>query len=87
MLGVLLALGYSAQERRSTRLALILVGSELVAAIIYAFDAKLSPDLINRVVNVIGAGIVVWVIVIAVRLALSKGRRIVNGGRKLKRQA
>jgi hypothetical protein len=80
--GALLALGYAAQERRSSRLALILIGAEALAALIYLFDAKHSPGIIDRLTNVAGFAVAAWVIIVAVRLARSKGRRIVSAGRR-----
>src|SRR6185312_6035667 len=43
--GFLLGVGYFAQEKRSSRLALLLIGSEAVAALIFLFDARQAPSL------------------------------------------
>jgi hypothetical protein len=80
-LGVLLGLGYVAQERRSSRLALALIGAEALAALIFIFDAKQSPGLLDRLTNLVAFIIAIWVIVVAARLALARGRRIVSAGR------
>lgn len=82
ILGSIAAFGYVAQERRSTRLAFILIGIEGVAALIYLFDAKHSLGLLERVLNLISFAITGWVVVVAIGLAQSRGRRIVSGGRR-----
>jgi hypothetical protein len=82
VLAAIAAFGYIAQERRSTRLALILIGIEGMAALFYLFDAKQSLGLLERISNLISFVVAGWVVVIAVALAQSHGRRIVSGGRR-----
>jgi hypothetical protein len=85
VLAVIAILGYIAQERRSTRLAYILMGIEAGAALIYLFDAKQAPGFVDRITNLLTFLIAVWVIVVAWRLAQSKGARIVRRQRTRKR--
>jgi len=75
-LGFLLLLGYIAQERRSTNLARLLMGFEASAALIFLFDAKQSPGVIDRLTNLIYFALAVWVILLAWRLSRAKGGRI-----------
>ena len=77
-LGFLLALGYMAQERRSTSLARLLMGFEAFAALIFLFDAKQSPGVFDRITNFIYFLLAAWVIILAWRLSRSHGGRIVH---------
>ena len=77
-LGVLTALGYVAQERRSTRLAQVLIVLEIFAVIIYLFDTKQSNDIVDRITNFLSFLLAAWVILIAWRLMRAKGGRIVT---------
>lgn len=74
----LLGLGYTAQERRSRRLAKLLILAEAVVALFYLFDTKQAPALIDRVTNFIACATAVWVAIVATRLARAGGRRVVN---------
>jgi hypothetical protein len=78
VLGVIAGLGYAAQARRSSRLAQILIAIETVAALIYLFDAKQVPDVVDRITNFLSFLVATWVVVIAWRLMLAKGGRIVK---------
>ncbi|HVU59803.1 MAG TPA: hypothetical protein VHC98_03120 [Candidatus Saccharimonadales bacterium] len=81
-LAFLVLLGYSAQARRSTRLALMLVIAELLALGFFLFDAKQAPDIVERITNALSALLAVWVILVALRLANARGQRIVNRPRR-----
>ena len=74
----LLALGYVAQERRSVRLAYLLIASELIAALVSIFDARQSASVVDKFTNFISFVAAVWVIYVAWRLARAKGGRIVR---------
>ena len=77
-LGFLLALGYTAQERRSSNLARLLMGFEGFAALIFLFDAKQSPGIFDRITNFVYLLLAVWVIILAWRLSRAHGGRIVH---------
>lgn len=77
-LGVLTIIGYTAQERRSTRLAYILMAIEMGTALIYLFDAAQSTGLTDRVTNFLSFVLAAWIILVAWRLAQAKGGRIVK---------
>lgn len=76
--GALWGLGYLAQERRSARLALLLIGCEGFAALVFIFDAKQSPAIVDRLTNVLSFFVALWVMVVAWRLGRAKGGRIVH---------
>ena len=77
-LGVLCGLGYVAQERRSIRLAQLLIAAEGFAALIYLFDTRQSPDIVDRAANFLSFLVAAWVIFIAWQLMRSRGGRIVK---------
>lgn len=75
---LLLGLGYVAQEKRSSRLALLLIGCEAFAALIFLFDTRQAPGFIDKVTNALSLVIAVWVAYVAFNLYRAKGARIVR---------
>src|SRR5579871_2110764 len=49
--GLLLGIGYVAQEKRSSKLALLLIVVQAFTALIFIFDARQSPGLVDKVTN------------------------------------
>ena len=78
ILAALAIFGYTVQARRSPKLAYILIAVEVGAAVIYLFDAKQSPALIDRATNFLSFLVAAGVIWIAWQLARAKGGRIVK---------
>jgi len=76
--GLLIILGYLAQAQRSGRLALLLIGMEACAGVIFLFDAKQSPGLIDRAANLAAFALALWVAYIAFNLFRSGGARVVH---------
>ncbi|MDL2341530.1 MAG: hypothetical protein QFB87_00420 [Patescibacteria group bacterium] len=76
--GGLWVIGYSAQERRSRRLALLLIGLELLVLLVAAFNAQHHANFINLLTSAIDSLLAIWVILLAWRLSRSKGGRIVS---------
>lgn len=76
--GFLLGLGYVAQDRRSSRMALFLIGCEVFAMVIFLFDAKHAPSLVDKITNIVSALVAVWVTYVAWRLYRAGGTRIVS---------
>lgn len=77
-LAVIAVLGYVAQARRSVRLAWLLMLIEAGTALIYLFDAKQSPALIERITNFIALLIALWVGIVAWQLSRLRGGRAVK---------
>lgn len=69
-------LGYTAQERRSRRLAQLLIIAELLIAMVAFFNAKHHTDILSLVTSLIDLCLAIWVISLAFRLMRSKGKRI-----------
>ncbi len=78
----LAGLGYVAQDRRSSRLALALIGFELLAMLIFLFDALHSPDILSKLINFVSFVVALWVLYIAWKLYRAKGARIVRARRR-----
>ncbi len=79
--GLLLAVGFLAQERRSSRLALLLIGLEGFAGLIFLFDAKQAPGMVDRLTNILSLLVAIWVSYVALQLYRAKGARIVRTAR------
>ncbi len=77
-LGFLLVLGYAAQERRSSRLARVLIVLEVFAAFIYLYDTQHATSILERITNLVSCLLAIWVIILAWRLSRAKGGRIVK---------
>lgn len=69
-------LGYSAQERRSRRLAYALIAVEAAVIIVASFNAKHHTNLLSLLTSIVDISLAVWVIVLAFRLSRSRGGRI-----------
>jgi hypothetical protein len=76
--GFLLGLGFVAQDRRSSRLAFMLIGVEAFAMLVFLFDAKQSPAAIDKITNGGSFLIAAWVAWVAWHLARARGGRIVR---------
>ena len=76
--GFLAILGYAAQDKRSKRLALILLGAESLVALVALFDAKHHPNILGLLTSLIDAALAIWIAVLAYRLWRSGGGRVVS---------
>ncbi len=84
--GFIWSLGYAAQDRRSARLAYLLIGIELMVIMVASFNAKHHTNLINLFTSVVDIGLALWVILLAWRLSRAKGGRIVASERARRRK-
>lgn len=75
--GILAALGFVTQERRSKRLALVLISAELLVLFVASINARGTEDRLSLVTSLVDIALALWVILLAVRLVRSKGGRIV----------
>lgn len=78
-------LGYAAQERRSKRLAQILILVEVAIAIIALFNAKHHTDMLSLTTSLVDVALSAWVIILAFRLMRAGGGRVVSRQRSRKR--
>jgi hypothetical protein len=75
-------IGYMAQERRSRKLAQLLIATELVIGLIALFNAKHHSDILSLFTSVVDFGLAAWIIVLAIRLIRAKGGRVVSRNRR-----
>lgn len=80
--GMVLVLGYIAQERRSRRLAQLLIATEGLISLIALFDIKLNlkyhSGILSLVTSLIDLALAIWVITLAYRLMRAGGKRITS---------
>lgn len=80
-------LGYYAQERRSRRLAILLILVECMIGVIALFNARHHNDLLGLSTSIIDMILVVWVISLAFRLAISDGGRVATHKARRRRRS
>jgi len=84
--GLVWLLGYTAQERRSRRLAQLLIVSEAFIALIALFDTKHHTDALGLGTSLLDLALCVWIIVLAFRLMLAGNKRITTKPRARRRK-
>ncbi len=77
-LGFVSVIGYAAQDKRSQRLAQILVGLEGIILLVILFNIRGSHNLFDQLASLIDLAICIWVVMLAWRLMRAKGGRIVK---------
>jgi len=75
-------LGFAAQDRRSKRLARLLIAIEGFIALIELFDAKHYTDFLGLFTSLVGLVMALWIISLAFRLMRSGGGRVVARQRR-----
>jgi drug/metabolite transporter (DMT)-like permease len=84
--GCVWILGTLAQERRSKRLALLLIGAEGIIAMIAYFNARHHTDALSLATSLIDLALALWIITLAFRLVRAKGERITSGSGQRRRR-
>jgi hypothetical protein len=79
-------LGWFAQEKRSRWLAVGLIGVELLVVKVAEHNAKQHTDILSLISSLINLALAVWIIYLAVRLAMSGGGRVVSRQRPRQRR-
>jgi hypothetical protein len=80
-------LGYYVQNRRSRRLAILLILIEAGIFMVELLDARNFPNILSLVTSLLDASLALLVIILAVRLSLANGGRIVSRSRNKKRSS
>ena len=75
-------IGYLAQEKRSKKLALLLILIEAIIGLFALFNAKHHTDILSLLTSLIDLGLAVWVILLAFRLVRADGGRVVTRSRR-----
>lgn len=84
--GFVAILGYAAQDRRSRRLARLLMLAEAAIAVVALFDILHFPNILSLITSLIDFTLALWVLLLAYRLSKAKGGRVVTSGTNRKRQ-
>jgi energy-converting hydrogenase Eha subunit C len=84
--GFVAILGYAAQDRRSRRLARLLILAEIAIGLIALFDAMHYTNLLSLITSLVDFVLALWIMLLAYRLSKSGGGRIVTSGSNRKRK-
>lgn len=84
--GLIWVIGYTAQDRRSKRLAQLLICAEAFIALIAFFNAKHHTDALSLLTSVVDLGLAIWIITLAFRLMRARGGRVVTKQRARQRK-
>ena len=79
-------LGAAAQDRRSKRMARLLIAAEFMVFSVSIFNARNHNDLLGLVTSLTDALLAAWVIVLAFRLMRSGGARVTSSSRTRRRR-
>jgi hypothetical protein len=80
-------LGYYVQNRRSRRLALLLMFIEVGIFMVELLDARHFPNILSLFTSLLDASLALLVIILALRLYTANGGRIVSRNRNKKRSS
>lgn len=87
--GIVLVLGYAAQERRSKRLAQLLIAAEGAIMLVALFNIKLTLKYHNGFLNLFTSTVdlvlAIWIVTLAYRLMRANGGRVVAKARPRQR--
>jgi hypothetical protein len=85
--GIILFLGYTAQKRRSGKIAVLLIGSEFLTLAVAGFvNFPHDSNFLDKGTSLIDALLSLWVIYLAFRLIMARGGRIVNTSGRMRRR-
>lgn len=84
--GFIWILGFAAQDRRSKRLARVLIVAEVFIALIALFNAKHHTSALSLATSLIDLALAIWVIALAYRLSRADGGRIMSKPRARQRR-
>ncbi len=84
--GFIWILGFAAQDRRSKRLARVLIVAEVFIALIALFNAKHHTSVLSLATSLIDLVLASWVIALAYRLSRADGGRIMSKPRARQRR-
>jgi hypothetical protein len=88
--GMVLGLGYLAQERRGKHLAQLLIMAEAAILLVAAFNVKLNlkyhNGLLSLFTSLLDVALAIWIITLAYRLMRAGGKRITAASRQRSRR-
>lgn len=75
-------LGYTAQDRRSKRLAQLLIAAETIIFLAALLDIKHHNDILGLITSLVDASLAAWTILLAYRLMRAGGGRVTSRARR-----
>ncbi|HET7320732.1 MAG TPA: hypothetical protein VFI84_04075 [Candidatus Saccharimonadales bacterium] len=75
-------LGYAAQDRRSKRLAQLLIAAEIIIFLAALLDIKHHNDILGLITSLVDASLAAWTILLAYRLMRAGGGRVTTRARR-----
>lgn len=79
-------LAAAAQDRRSRRMALLLIASEGMIALVSLFNARHHNNILGLVTSLTDAALALWVAFLALRLMRARGGRVTSSPRARQRR-
>ena len=79
-------LAAAAQDRRSRKLAFLLIGAELMVIAVSLFNAQNHNDYLGLTTSLVDATLAAWVAFLAARLFISGGGRVTGSSRGRRRR-
>lgn len=84
--GIILLIGFGAQQKRNKRLAQLLICAELAVVVVAAYNIKLDLSyhngFLSLITSLVDVLLSVWVISLALRLLKASGGRVVRRQRR-----
>lgn len=80
--GVIWLIGFTAQQRRSRRLAQLLIGAEILIAMVAYFNAQHYRDALGLFTSIVDLILAIWIITLAFRLMRAGDNRVVRRARR-----
>lgn len=85
--GFVWVLGYTAQERRSPKIAYTLIATEGAIAMVAYFNARHHTGVLSLATSLLDLGLAIWIAILAFRLSRAKGGRIVRSKQQRRRRS
>jgi len=79
-------LAAAAQDRRSRKLAFLLIGGEFMVFVVSLFNAQHHNNILGLTTSLVDATLAAWVAFLAFRLFLSGGARVTSSARSRRRR-
>lgn len=79
-------LGAAAQDRRSRRMAVVLLGAEGLVILVALFNARNHNDILGLITSLTDAALAAWVALLASRIIISGGGRVTASQRSRRRR-
>lgn len=79
-------LAAAAQDRRSRKMAFVLICAEGMVILVSLFNARHHNDILGLITSLVDAALATWVALLALRLFIAGGGRVTSSGRGRRRR-